>query len=116
MRQAVRLLGGHVLEAVHGDIDLATQQARLDVFDEDALPADLLQRDVAATVAFRLHDGALDASGGVAGVDRLGDKLYLAQGEGAAARADGQRSQVNPPGAPLTARRRAPPEGGLALR
>ena len=52
-RQAGRQLGGHVLHAVHGDVDLAGEQAFLDLLDPDALAAEIDHRPGLHAIALR---------------------------------------------------------------
>ena len=52
-REAGRQLGGHILHAVHGDIDLAGEQAFLDLLDPDALAAEIDHRPGLHAIALR---------------------------------------------------------------
>ena len=94
MTRPVGRLGRHVLEAVHGEVDLAGEQALLDVLDEDALAADLLERDVGAAVALGADDLDARFRGPGERRQRLGDDVDLAQREGAAAGADDELARL----------------------
>ena len=70
-RQARRQLGGNVLQAVHGDVDRASEQRFLNFLGEQTLSADLGQRDILNPVASGLDDfeARLDAPFGEPGRD-----------------------------------------------
>ena len=55
----------HVLEAVHGEVDLPREQGLLELLGEQPLAAELVQRAVGDLVAGGLEDAELDAEAGV---------------------------------------------------
>ena len=81
--------GGHVLAAVHGEIDVAAQQRVFDFFHEQPLPADFRERRFLQPIARRLddHDPARRAAGLR---DAPRDRVGLPQRELAAAAAEAE--------------------------
>ena len=73
--EAFGQFGGQVLQAVHGQVGAAVEQRLLDLFGEEALGADLGQRDVGDFVAGGFDD--LDAALAAGGVELRGDPTGL---------------------------------------
>ena len=77
--EAFGQFGGQVFQTVHGEVGAAIEQRLLDLFGEEALGADLGQRDVGDFVAGGLDD--LDAALAAGGGELRGDPMGLPQSE-----------------------------------
>ena len=73
-----------VLGRVDGEVGPAVEHGGLHLLGEDALAAELPDRDVEPAVALRVDDDELDLDVGVDGAQQRGDVLGLPPGERAA--------------------------------
>ena len=80
--------GGHVLEAVHREIDLAGQQLLLDLLDPHPLAAELDHRSGLLAVTLGDHDLLFDHQNREQPAELRADVVGLPAGQRAAARAD----------------------------
>ena len=85
--EPVRKKRRHVLAAVNGEIDLASQQRILDFFHEQALAADLREWRLAQSVAGRFDDDDFALCAGAIAKKR-GDGVGLIERKWTAAGAD----------------------------
>ena len=78
----------HILQAVHGEVDLAREHRLLELLGEEPLAADLRERRVEDLVALRRHETFLDGELGVRLAQARRDVVRLPERELTAPRAD----------------------------
>ena len=86
--EALGHVGGEILDAVNGDVDVREQQGALDLLDEEAFTADGGERAVEDAVALSGDGDELDLEAGVRVDEALANVAGLPEGERAGAGAD----------------------------